>query len=44
MVEGIFGEKWKDKEVTYGMKKIKIYIFLYFMRNNEKIIENGMME
>ena len=27
MVEGIFGETWKDKEIEYGMNKIiNIYI------------------
>ena len=29
MVEGIFGEIWKDKEIEYGMKKIRNrYIYI----------------
>ena len=29
MVEGIFGEIWKDKEMKYGMNEIiNIYIYI----------------
>ena len=38
-----FGEIWKDKNIIWYEKNYK-KIYFYSMRNNEKNIENGMIE